>query len=81
MNGSQNPIAAFRETFGAYGELCRTLTATIAAEMGEVAPGDAHYHALFLLGVVLFMLTFLINFAADLACAGPRRGAARDTAL
>ena len=74
MNGPQNPLATFRNTFGAYGELCRTLTATIAAEMGEVAPGDAHYHALFLLGVVLFLLTFLINFAADLALRRSQKG-------
>lgn len=56
MNGPQNPLVAFQSTFGAYGEVCRTFTATIAAEMGEVAPGDIHYHALFVLGVVLFCL-------------------------
>jgi phosphate transport system permease protein len=67
MSGPKNPLVVFQNTFGAYGELCRTLTATIAAEMGEVAPGDSHYHALFLLGVVLFVITFLINFAADFA--------------
>jgi phosphate transport system permease protein len=39
----------------------RTMTATIAAEMGEVARGSVHYHALFGIGIVLFILTFLIN--------------------
>ena len=41
----------------------RTMTATIAAEMGEVATGSTHYHALFGIGLVLFILTFLINLA------------------
>ncbi len=42
----------------------RTMTATIAAEMGEVARGGTHYHALFGIGIILFVLTFLINLAA-----------------
>lgn len=42
----------------------RTMTATIAAEMGEVAKGSVHYHALFGIGIILFVLTFLINLAA-----------------
>jgi phosphate transport system permease protein len=42
----------------------RTMTATIAAEMGEVAQGSTHYHALFAIGILLFVLTFLINLAA-----------------
>lgn len=43
----------------------RTLTATIAIEMGEVAFGSEHYRVLFALGIILFTITFLINFAAD----------------
>lgn len=43
----------------------RTITATIAAELGEAASGSAHYRALFLLGTVLFLITFCINLAAD----------------
>jgi len=42
----------------------RTMTATVAAEMGEVAQGSTHYHALFGIGIILFLLTFLINLAA-----------------
>ncbi len=42
----------------------RTMTATIAAEMGEVAQGSTHYHALFGIGIILFVLTFVINLAA-----------------
>lgn len=47
-------------------EPVRTLTATIAAEMGEVIQGSTHYYALFGIGLVLFIITFLVNFAADL---------------
>jgi phosphate transport system permease protein len=42
----------------------RTMTATVAAEMGEVAHGSTHYHALFGIGIILFLMTFLINLAA-----------------
>lgn len=44
----------------------RTLTATIAAEMGEVIQGSMHYYALFGIGFVLFVITFFINLAADM---------------
>ncbi|MDX1931504.1 MAG: phosphate ABC transporter permease subunit PstC [Capsulimonadales bacterium] len=67
MPGTNNPLTAFQNVFGAYAEVCRTLTATVASEMGEVVPGQSHYHALFMLGVVLFVITFLINFTADFA--------------
>lgn len=43
----------------------RTLTATIAAEMGETVQGSDHYRALFAIGIVLFVITFVINFIAD----------------
>ncbi len=43
----------------------RTMTATIAAEMGETAHGSSHYHALFAIGLILFVITFLINTIAD----------------
>ncbi len=42
----------------------RTMTATIAAEMGEVAQGSTHYHILFAVGLTLFVITFIINLAA-----------------
>jgi len=44
----------------------RTLTATIAAEMGEVVSGSEHYFALFAIGIVLFIISFAINVTADL---------------
>lgn len=43
----------------------RTMTATIAAEMGETAHQSEHYHALFMLGVILFAITFAITTIAD----------------
>jgi len=51
----------------------RTMTATIAAEMGEVAQGSVHYHALFGIGIVLFLLTFVINLVAARAIFQKRR--------
>lgn len=54
----------------------RTMTATIAAEMGEVAQGSTHYHVLFAVGILLFVVTFIINAVASLIVVrgGPRRG-------
>lgn len=51
----------------------RTMTATIAAEMGEVAAGSTHYHVLFFIGILLFIMTFLINVAAAPAIMAKRR--------
>jgi len=42
----------------------RTMTATIAAEMGEVANGSVHYHALFLIGILLFLISLVVNLLA-----------------
>ncbi len=42
----------------------RTMTATIAAEMGEVATGSVHYHVLFLVGITLFVITLIVNLTA-----------------
>jgi phosphate transport system permease protein len=43
----------------------RTMTATIASEMGEVANGSSHYHVLFFIGIVLFLFSLLINVTAS----------------
>jgi len=47
-------------------EPVRTLTATIAAEMGEAVVGSEHYFAFFAIGIVLFIISFTINVTADL---------------
>jgi phosphate transport system permease protein len=54
----------------------RTMTATIAAEMGEVAQGSSHYHVLFAVGILLFVVTFIVNAVASLVIirGGPRKG-------
>jgi phosphate transport system permease protein len=49
------------------------ITATIAAELGESPVGSDHYRALFTLGILLFLITFAINLAADLAVRGVRK--------
>ena len=50
----------------------RTLTATIAAELGETVAGDAHYQVLFVIGMVLFAVAFVVNLSADLVIKGIR---------
>jgi phosphate transport system permease protein len=52
----------------------RALTATIAAELGETAQGSDHYQALFTIGILLFVITFVINLTADLVVRGVRKG-------
>ncbi|MFN2236697.1 MAG: phosphate ABC transporter permease subunit PstC, partial [Anaerolineales bacterium] len=42
----------------------RTMTATIAAEMGEVANGSVHYHVLFTIGIALFVISLIVNITA-----------------
>ncbi len=44
-----------------------TMTAAIAIEMGEVVFGSLHYHALFAIGLLLFIITFTINYIVDVA--------------
>src|ERR1051325_8345091 len=51
----------------------RTMTATIAAEMGETVHGDSHYRVLFILGIVLFVITCGINVASDLIVKGVKK--------
>ncbi|MBM3833021.1 MAG: phosphate ABC transporter permease subunit PstC [Verrucomicrobia bacterium] len=51
----------------------RTLTATIAAELGETSKGSDHYQVLFLIGVLLFTITFVVNLSADLVIKGIRK--------
>ncbi|HEX9760168.1 MAG TPA: phosphate ABC transporter permease subunit PstC, partial [Candidatus Acidoferrales bacterium] len=47
-------------------EPVRTMSATIAAELGEVVFGSAHYHVLFFIGVLLFGVTFVLNWLGTL---------------
>jgi len=51
----------------------RTLTANVAAELGEAAAGSDHYRVLFLTGILLFVITFAVNLTADFVIRGVRR--------
>jgi len=46
-------------------EPVRTIPATIAAELGETAAGSGHYQALFMLGVILFVITMIISISIE----------------
>jgi len=50
----------------------RTLTATIAAELGEAPMHSEHYQVLFIIGILLFLITFVVNLTADLIVRGIR---------
>ena len=51
----------------------KTLTATIASEMGEVERGGDHWQVLFLIGVLLFTITFIVNMTAHFVVHGVKR--------
>lgn len=51
----------------------RTIPATIAAELGEAPAGGLHYQSLFLLGVVLFFITLIINTSVEYISAKNRK--------
>ncbi len=59
--------------WGMFFQPVRTMTATIAAEMGEVAQGSLHYQVLFAIGIVLFLITFAINWLAGRLIGGGGR--------
>jgi phosphate transport system permease protein len=44
----------------------RPMTSTIAAEMGEASMGSPHYHALFAIGLILFIITLIFNIIAEI---------------
>jgi phosphate transport system permease protein len=47
-------------------EAIQTMTATIAIELGEVPYHTAHYYSLFVIGLILFIMTFVVNLISDL---------------
>lgn len=57
------PVLATR--LGSIFSPVRTMTATIAAEMGEVANGSVHYHVLFFIGITLFLISLVVNVTAS----------------
>ncbi len=55
----------------------RTMTATIASEMGEVATGSSHYQVLFFIGIVLFVFSLIVNIIASSLSTQRRKRAER----
>jgi len=54
-------------------EPVRTLSASVAAELAEVVFGETHYHVLFFIGTLLFIITFILNWFGSLMVARLRR--------
>jgi phosphate transport system permease protein len=69
------PVLAL--TLGSLFSPVRTMTATIAAEMGEVANGSVHYHVLFFIGMVLFLISLAVNIVASTVVFRVRKRAER----
>jgi phosphate transport system permease protein len=63
--GNRIKIPDFSEGLGIFFQPVHTMTGIIAQEMGEVVRGSVHYRALFMVGIVLFFVSLLINFGAQ----------------
>ena len=63
--GNRIEIPDFTEGLGAFFQPAHTMTGIIAQEMGEVVRGSIHYRALFMVGLVLFVLTLGLNYVAQ----------------
>ena len=63
--GNRIAIPNFTQGIGAFFEPVHTMTGIIAQEMGEVAQGSIHYRALFMVGIILFLVSLVINFVAQ----------------
>lgn len=63
--GNRIKIPDFTEGLGVFVEPVHTMTGIIAQEMGEVVHGSLHYRALFMVGIVLFFISLLINYSAQ----------------
>ena len=63
--GNRIAIPDFTQGLGAFFQPVHTMTGIIAQEMGEVVPASIHYRALFMVGIVLFLLALVINFIAQ----------------
>ena len=65
--GNRIAIPDFTEGLAAIFQPVHTMTGIVAQEMGEVVRGDIHYRALFMVGLLLFVLSLLINWLAQAA--------------
>lgn len=64
--GNRIAIPDFTEGLGAFFQPVHTMTGIIAQEMGEVVNGSIHYRALFMVGIMLFLLSLAINYVAQI---------------
>jgi len=63
--GNRIAIPDFAQGFAAFFQPVHTMTGIIAQEMGEVVRGSIHYRALFMVGILLFFLSLIINYLAQ----------------
>ncbi|MFD0894575.1 phosphate ABC transporter permease subunit PstC [Luteolibacter ambystomatis] len=63
--GNRIQIPDFTEGLGTFFQPAHTLTGIIAQELGEVPFGSVHYRALFVVGILLFLIVLLINWSAQ----------------
>ena len=63
--GNRIKIPEFTDGLGVFFQPVHTMTGIIAQEMGEVVRGSVHYRALFMVGIVLFIASLIINVSAQ----------------
>ncbi|MDG1702000.1 MAG: phosphate ABC transporter permease subunit PstC [Opitutae bacterium] len=63
--GNRIKIPEFSDGLGVFFQPVHTMTGIIAQEMGEVVRGSVHYRALFMVGIVLFIASLIINVSAQ----------------
>ncbi len=63
--GNRIKLPDFTQGIGIFFQPTHTMTAIIAQEMGEVVGGSLHYRALFVVGIVLFLISLFVNFFAQ----------------
>ena len=63
--GNRIKIPEFSDGLGVFFQPVHTMTGIIAQEMGEVVRGSVHYRALFMVGIVLFIASLIINLSAQ----------------
>lgn len=63
--GNKIKIPDFSEGLGVVAQPAHTMTGIIAQELGEVDNGSLHWRALFMVGMVLFFISLLVNFSAQ----------------
>jgi phosphate transport system permease protein len=63
--GNRIQVPDFSQGLGAIFQPVHTMTGIIAQELGEVENGSIHYRALFMVGIILFLFSLLVNYLAQ----------------